>query len=273
MRLSLRDLGRFVFLGKAFRSAFQRRHLQVEKGLTSVGLAASGKPLLQGMGEALQQYFTHVESGCRPTREFGNMSFERLGPVMLGTDSYYSGGVPCAAVEVRPSAPWSTTQGSVRTQDLCLSLRGFDGAVSGARLVLRGPTGRTSARHRIESAMLSLPDPLFGVHGVHRSEHLGAFFLACQSGGEGPMCLNSPDATHMAGEGRMCLQSQNPPHYSHGAPAVTPSCPLGGGPVRGPQGNLGNPASVREADSGTVVSQPIPRWPLRKSQRAVRRVV
>jgi hypothetical protein len=90
MHLPLQDLGRAASLGKAFRSAFQRRRLQVEESLVSAGNAAFGKPLLDTLVQVIRRYLVRrdLATGCGPLRREDSVRFNIHGSFMDNKNFY-----------------------------------------------------------------------------------------------------------------------------------------------------------------------------------------
>jgi hypothetical protein len=159
MHLPLHDLGMALSLGKPFRSAFQQRRAQVNDSLTSAGMAAFGKPLLDSVELVLQRYLARrdLATGCGPQSDMGQLTTDKCGTITDGHKYWYThhrGPRP-----VRAEAQLSLrerTQDFLAAQHLRLQLWGGDGGSLCAELLLIGPTKRTSAMHRNDAAELQI---------------------------------------------------------------------------------------------------------------------
>jgi hypothetical protein len=205
----------------------------------SVGLDSFGKPLLQRMGLALQQYTRRLglKAGCGTKRDV--VTIDRCGTVTGRRGNFLNGDVPRANIKLAPSAPRHRTQGAVGAENFILDLRGSDVGMFGALLTLYNPTGTTSAGYCNEAAVLYLPYANFLVPVVQPSEYLGAFFLLPRLASEGPMCLKTPKA----------------PEKAHEAQPIAHALPRGVNPDQLSQESLLNSPLMPRADPGKTPSE------------------
>jgi hypothetical protein len=201
MHLPLHDLGKAVCLGKAFRSAFQRRRLQVEQSLTLAGIATSGMPLLNTVGQLLQRYIacTDLTTGCGPLRCMDCRTIDECGTITSG-DKYIgrlqSSPPVHAAVYLDPR---DRARELFATQPWLLRLWGGYGKC--AFLTLTGPTPGSSAMHRNDRAKLVIHPNTPRDGPEEPCAGLGAMlFLACRAT-EGPMCQECPKPTQQLAQG------------------------------------------------------------------------
>jgi hypothetical protein len=274
--LPLQDLGRAVCLGKAFRSAFKQRLSQAEERLTSLGLAAFGKPVLVGVGRVLQRYSRNVDllTGGGTMPRLQQVKVATCGTATAELGDFFSEPLPHAMMALH-ARTWGP--GCEGEQDLLIWLRARDGGVQSARVVLKGSpdgpwfgvqtpwtaacfspavpnaAGMSNAAGFLE---ISLPySPTF----LQAGEFLGGFLLAARMAAKGPMCLETPTA---------------PPRA---ADPVTLAFPYDGRPSVSLQetvANTGNPRPVHEAalakpsgPRGENAHQP----PERRAGEAIRR--
>jgi hypothetical protein len=255
MCLSLHDLGKTVLLGKAFRSAFHLKRLQVEETLTMAGLATFGWPLLTSVGQVLRKYHLRMEAATDTRGRIPGEAFtvDACGTTTAGNKYLLQESeVPVHAVIKLKQR--ERTEDVIGTLELRLELKGACGGQLGAVLAITGPTRRVTprseARLRNRCVFLDILPPRSCKPTATPSDCMGAIFIiACQVG-EWPTSQGTPQG----------------PEQAHALPGAPPSAE-GVHPVQAPQENpqhtlrarAATPGSVAEASRPTVHQLPQPR--------------
>ncbi len=269
MHLSLQDLGRAVWLGKAFRSAFQLRRSQVEKQLMLAGSAHYRDTILDVVPQVLRRCFQGVDlqTGRKELQAGESVTIGACGTIVKG---WASGSDPLAVVWLSPDSPCKKDGGEWENLDLNLTAPREGHWV--ANLALARPCGLSPGNAHIDAATVYaiLPDPSDASEGPY--EYLGAMFSLLDAAGsmwvENPRAPQvDPDAVPVSATSSACGIHVQPPQDDPAKPQAVQAehrAPSGASPAafnQPPQGDACQ-AVLRQPSGGdasqTTVQVPSP---------------